>query len=79
MIARALGSKKHCVFTSLLPTSNEGDIFWKRPLTGISNAASEFEHFQVRVEKFFFEHYNEKDFIKQTEAILRLQLFSLRW
>ncbi len=73
MIARALTSKKQCVFASLLPTSNEDDIFWKRPLAGISDAASELEQFQVRVDKFFFEHYNEKDFIKQTEAILRLQ------
>ena len=72
LIARALTSKKQCVFASLLPTPSEEDIFWKRPLNGISDAASELEQFQVKVEKFFFEHYNEADFIEQTEAILKL-------
>jgi len=73
LIARALTSKKQCIFASLLPTPSEEDIFWKRPLNGISDAALELEQFQVQVENFFFEHYNEKDFVKQTEAILKLQ------
>ena len=57
----------------LLPTPSEEDIFWKRPLNGISDAESELEQFQIKVEKFFFEHYNESDFIKQTEDILKLK------
>ncbi|BAX80808.1 LacI family DNA-binding transcriptional regulator [Labilibaculum antarcticum] len=72
LIARALTSKKRCVFASLLPTPTEEDIFWKRPLVGISEAAAELEQFHLKVENFFFEHYNEQDFIKQTEAILEL-------
>ncbi|WP_421918725.1 substrate-binding domain-containing protein [Marinifilum sp.] len=73
LIARALTSKKTCVFATLLPTPSEEDIFWKRPLNGISDAESELEQFQIKVEKFFFEHYNESDFIKQTEDILKLK------
>lgn len=72
LIARALTSKKQCVFASLLPTPSEEDIFWRRPLEGICEAATELEQFQLKVEKFFFEHYNEQDFLKQTEAILKL-------
>ncbi|WP_461632842.1 LacI family DNA-binding transcriptional regulator [Labilibaculum euxinus] len=72
LIARALTSKKQCVFASLLPSPTEEDIFWKRPLNGITEAALELEQFQVKVKNFFFEHYNEQDFIKQTEAILEL-------
>jgi len=73
LIARALTSKKQCIFASLLPTPSEEDIFWKRPLNGISDASEELEQFQLQVDKYFFEHYNEKDFIKQTEEILKLQ------
>ena len=73
LIARALTSKKRSVFASLLPTPTEEDIFWQKPLNGINDAAEELEQFQVFVEKFFFEHYNEQDFIKQTEAILKLK------
>jgi len=73
LIARALISKKECVFTALLPTPTEEDIFWERPLIGINDAALELDQFHVKVEKFFFEHYNEQDFIKQTEDILKLE------
>lgn len=72
LIARALTSKKQCLFASLLPSPTEEDIFWKRPLNGINEAAIELEQFQVKVKNFFFEHYNEQDFIKQFEAILEL-------
>jgi LacI family transcriptional regulator len=72
LIARALTSKKKCIFASLLPTPTEEDIFWERPLNGISDAESELEQFQVKVEKFFLDHYNEQDFIKKTKAILAL-------
>ena len=72
LIARALTSKKQCVFASLLPTPTEENIFWRKPLDGISEAAEELEQFQVIVEKFFFENYNEQDFIAQTETILKL-------
>ncbi len=41
-------------------------------MNGIIDAALELEQFQLKVEKFFFENYNEQDFIKQTEAILEL-------
>ncbi len=71
LIARALTSKKQCVFASLLPTPTEEDIFWRKPLNGISKAANELEQFQVVVKKYFFEHYNEQNFIAQTEAILK--------
>ena len=73
LIARALTSKKQCVFASLLPTPTEEDIYWQKPLDGISQAAEELKQFQVVVKKYFFEHYNEKDFITQTEEILKLQ------
>lgn len=73
LIARALTSKKQCVFAALLPTPTEEDIFWRKPLNGISEAASELGQFQVKVEKFFFTHYDEADFIKQTKDILKLQ------
>ena len=73
LIARALTSKKQCIFATLLPTPSEEDIFWRRPLNGVSDAATELEQFQVKVEKFFFEHYNEQDFIQQTEDILELE------
>ncbi|WP_372753040.1 LacI family DNA-binding transcriptional regulator [Labilibaculum sp.] len=72
LIARALTSKKQCIFASLLPTPTEDDIFWQSPLNGISDAVSELEQFQVKVSKFFFDHFNEQDFIQQTEAILAL-------
>lgn len=72
LIARALTSKKKCIFASLLPTPTEEDIFWQRPLNGISDAESELEQFQVKVDKFFLDHYTEQDFIKKTEAILDL-------
>lgn len=73
LIARALTSKKQCVFASLIPTTSEEDIFWKRPLNGIIDAAKELEQFQVKVEKFFFEYLSEEDFVKQTRDILKLK------
>lgn len=72
LIARALTSKKKCIFASLLPSPTEEDIFWKRPLNGITEAALELEQFQIKVKNFFFEHYNEQDFSKQFEAVLEL-------
>ncbi|NOU61321.1 LacI family DNA-binding transcriptional regulator [Marinifilum caeruleilacunae] len=73
LIARALTSKKQCIFATLMPSPTEEDIFWKRPLSGISDAATELEQFQVKIEKFFFDHYNEQDFIQQTKEILKLR------
>ena len=73
LIARALTSKKQCVFASLIPMTSEDDIFWKRPLNGIRDASQELEQFQVKVETFFFEQFNEADFIKQTKKILDLK------
>lgn len=72
LIARALTSKKQCIFASLLPSPTEEDIFWKRPLNGINDAALELEQFQLKIENLFFEHYNEQDFIKQADVILEL-------
>nr|WP_320120716.1 LacI family DNA-binding transcriptional regulator [uncultured Marinifilum sp.] len=73
LIARALTSKKTCVFATLLPTPTQEDIFWLKPLNGISEAALELEQFHIKVEKHFFAHYNEEDFVKQTKNILKLQ------
>ncbi|PKQ65058.1 hypothetical protein BZG02_04290 [Labilibaculum filiforme] len=73
LIARALTSKKRCVFASLLPSPTEEDVFWQSPLDGINNATLELEQFQLKVENFFFEHYDKSDFIKKTEKILELQ------
>nr|WP_320120407.1 LacI family DNA-binding transcriptional regulator [uncultured Marinifilum sp.] len=72
LIARALKSKKESVFVSLLPTPTQDDIFWKKPLNGINDAASEHEQFQLTVKNFFFENNNNQDFINQSEAILAL-------
>ncbi|MFA9370209.1 MAG: substrate-binding domain-containing protein [Labilibaculum antarcticum] len=72
LIARALISKKQCIFAALLPTPTEEDVFWESHLNGISDAALELDQFHVKVKKFFFEHYNEQNFVKQTEDILKL-------
>lgn len=72
LIARALTSKKHCVFASLLPTATSQDSFWVRPLQGILKAVDELEQFQIELEQYFFDQFDVEDFKNKANEILLL-------
>lgn len=72
LIARALTSKKEYVIAVLIPSRNSENPFWEKPLKGIMKAEKELRQFNVRVEKLFFDLFDETEFVKQAQKVVEL-------
>jgi len=69
ILARSLASKKQYRFVCVIPSFKEGD-YWQQVDKGFDMAASEFAHFNILVDKKYFDQYDPQSFIDITISVL---------
>jgi len=72
LIARSLASKKQFHFICLFPEHKSGD-YWQSVSIGIDLAAEEFVHYNVRVEKRYFNQFDIQSFISVYGEVLEIK------
>jgi len=70
MIARSLASKKQYHIIAVIPSFEPGE-YWEDIAKGIEKAATEFEQYNVYIEKLFFDQYNNHSFDKTMNDIFK--------
>ncbi|TKB99192.1 LacI family DNA-binding transcriptional regulator [Pedobacter cryophilus] len=71
IMARRLASNKTLKFAVLIPKVSEETDYWKAPLEGVKNAASEIKDYGIIVDIYFFDQNNKLTF--STEAVKILE------
>lgn len=69
LFARSLASKKQYRFECLFPSFNQGE-YWENIDRGFDLAAHDFLHYNVRIEKQFFNQYDPQSFINASSKAL---------
>ncbi|MDO9634541.1 MAG: substrate-binding domain-containing protein [Paludibacter sp.] len=69
ILARSLASKKHYRFVCLIPSHHPGD-YWQSVDSGYDQAAREFSHYHVDVEKKYFNQYDQQSFAVVSNSLL---------
>jgi LacI family transcriptional regulator len=69
ILARSLASKKQYRFVCLIPSHQPGD-YWQSVDAGFDQAAREYAHYHVDVERLYFDQYDQQSFIRASEAVL---------
>ena len=72
LIARSLASKKQFHFICLFPEHKSGD-YWQSVSNGFDLAAEEFVHYNVRVEKRYFNQFDIHSFISVYGEVLEIK------
>jgi len=72
LIARSLASKKQFHFICLFPEHKSGD-YWQSVSNGFDLAAEEFVHYNVRVEKRYFNQFDIHSFISVYGKVLEIK------
>ena len=72
LIARSLASKKQFHFICLFPEHKSGD-YWQSVSNGFDLAAEEFVHYNVRVEKRYFNQFDIQSFINVYGEVLEIK------
>jgi Transcriptional regulators len=72
LIARSLASKKQYRFVCLYPEHKMGD-YWQTINDGFDLAASEFTHYNVQIEKYYFNQFDTLTFIAKSNEILQMK------
>jgi LacI family transcriptional regulator len=70
VLARSLASRRPFRIAVLLPFHTQENWFWKEPLTGISDACAELNHFKIEVREFLYDQFNKQEFIDRSRVIL---------
>ena len=70
LFARSLASKKIYRFVCLFPTFHTGD-YWESVEKGFNQAAKEFLHHNVYIEKECFNQFDSQSFINVSESVLK--------
>lgn len=73
LMAQVLKSKKPYNLVSLLPRSTEDNTFWVKHPLGMLKAMAELDPFPVNLTQINFDLLSEKDFVKETKTVLKLQ------
>lgn len=71
IIAKSLASKKTYRIAVLLPGSQNGNPYWKKPLDGINKAAAEIKDFNAAVQVLTYNIDSEKEFKKTFDKVLK--------
>lgn len=71
LLGRILASQKEYRFACLIPKVSPGTSFWEAPLKGIETAETEIKHYNVTVEKYFYDQDDRGSFVQQTRKILK--------
>ena len=69
-IARSLAMKKKYNLSVLLPDFDEGNLFWKSPMLGISKGAEEVISFGIEVKKFTFNQLDKQSYLQNFQKLL---------
>ncbi|MEA4936229.1 MAG: substrate-binding domain-containing protein [Paludibacter sp.] len=69
ILARSLASKKQYRFVSLIPFYNTGD-YWQSVDIGFEHAAREFSHYNVNIERKYFNQYDQQTFVRVSAEVL---------
>lgn len=69
ILARSLASKKQYRFVCLIPSHQSGD-YWHSVDSGFDQAAHEFSHYHVDVERVYFDQYDQQSFMRASASIL---------
>jgi len=69
LLARSLASKKQYRFVCLFPEHKPTD-YWQCVDSGFDMAAKEFVHYNVRIEKIYFNQYDALSFVNVSNTIL---------
>jgi len=69
LFARSLASKKQYRFVCLFPAHQVGN-YWEEIDKGLDIAAHDFMHYNVRIEKHYFNQYDTRSFVNVSKDIL---------
>lgn len=69
LIARSLASKKQYRFVCLFPAHKTAD-YWQSVDNGFDIAAKEFVHYNVQIEKKYYNQYDSNSFVRASNSIL---------
>ena|ERR1035437_8024303 len=72
LLARSLASKKQYRFVCLFPAPQPGN-YWEDIDKGFDLAATDFMHYNVQIEKQYFNQYDTRSFVNVSNAILKGQ------
>lgn len=72
ILARSLASKKQYTFVCLFPSYQPGE-YWEKIEQGFLHAAQEFVHYNVLIQKFYFDQFDVNSFIEKYTEILALE------
>ncbi len=62
LLAKSLALKKHFTIAVLIPDAGNNNLYWKKPIEGFTNAASELSDFNTKIEIFNFDPIDESSF-----------------
>ncbi len=72
LLARTLALGKDFFVCVLIPTETYPGQYWSLPKRGIENASAQFKDFGIITKRYFFNLFDERSFILQTNSILDL-------
>jgi len=70
IFARSLASKKQYRFVALTPEYEQGD-YWQFVDDGFDTASNEFVHYNVHVDKKYFNQFDASSFVEQANSVLQ--------
>ena len=70
LLARSLASKKQYWFVCLFPVFQQGE-YWERVDKGFDLAAQDFLHYNVHIEKQYYNQYDPQSFVNESNNILQ--------
>lgn len=72
LLARSLASKKHYRFICLIPTHKPTD-YWESVEKGFSQAAIDYLHYNIHIERKFFNQFDANSFVDVSKALIKSQ------
>ena len=72
LLARSLASKKNYHFVCLFPSFESGE-YWESVDKGFKQAALEFLHHNVHIEKKYFNQFDSQSFVSFSESVLKTE------
>lgn len=69
-VARALALKNKFNVSTLMPSFNDDNLFFKAPYSGILKASGEVKNFGVSVNNYFFDQFDARSYLEQFENLM---------
>ena len=72
LLARSLASKKHYHFACLIPMHKATD-YWESVEKGFSHAAIDYLHYNIHIERKYFNQFDANSFVDVSKALIKSQ------